>query len=986
MSLSYKLDSSEYGWWANLTSWLSIQNDTIMQGLAVTDTTGDLLNRFNGIAPKGDYIIRDGYYHNGYYILVGSYSCRVQVYNPTAIPVVGPFFFDAWDGFILICRGHSMFTRRQPQRPIDSAGAELGPASVVPDAASYTFIPMRMPMIGSLCPPASGLSTFDLLDESAEGLYGVIPMKSEDTVTIANTAIQENIAIQVCVYHNIRNDVGYDAALYALDGTESKPYYAYLNFTATQQPEDTANGVIQYEWDVAGSIESCWTGANAQSDLQAGTYGAFGIVREIDEIAIVENMCGVSDDYTWDRYLEGRLPDGTNPSGGGAAGSDQQAFSNGYAPSKFLGFNDFSEFYISATGQTLPGTHNLFAGETYVWDTTDPAGVATATYPFVLYQRMPPTVIEDMAGAVVPFTYLGPYFLGLPAYKSPNLVGNTDGDLGFKMVDSTPTRVVPFFDGAVAVDVLPPSESIRFNVADNEFSTLAIIALNNFLDEPGGNRESSYFVLRPYDFVTTTVVAVPFALSGTPFVSATSVTMPQATATTAVQYRTFTVDEENISKNTLGQGNKPSPGAFYMTDLDTGEYVGFIGNYWRFPTFPTSDPDVQTPPPAGEPSRFGLGFGGYQSPGVGGPFLFAYDTNYNAPTITGVSPNFEINQQGILINAGEAIDESIASGTATDRSVVSCRWDNDRDQWLLTTTDAANGWSVVSVDSTWSEYLDQTANFTPPTAFDAATYFPITMSNSLDGLVVWGLSQAEATGKVGFRTSTPAAFSSHSWGPGDIDTFNYATDSQFYAVRIDGTTGRSARVWIDYMLYDGVDSVIALQLRDWGMRVTVENVEWFKARILRDGDLKAKGEEIEEWMDEQGQQYREMLKEKERGGRLRRRRSQVSAYKREVGDLMTPDALDTQVYDFVPQGLAAQQRLKDSEGALKEVPPDSIEAMVERDYRAGFDTTPSGVEEPGDQPAEEPSKPAGTFMDTGDAPERQPGEGGDPDEEYISED
>jgi hypothetical protein len=60
--------------------------------------------------------------------------------------------------------------------------------------------------------------------------------------------------------------------------------------------------------------------------------------------------------------------------------------------------------------------------------------------------------------------------------------------------------------------------------------------------------------------------------------------------------------------------------------------------------------------------------------------------------------------------------------------------------------------------------------------------------------------------------------------------------------------------------------------------------------------------------------------------------------------------------------------------------------MVERDYRAGFDTTPSGVEEPGDQPAEDPSKPAGTFMDTGDAPERQPGEGGDPDEEYISED
>ena len=187
------------------------------------------------------------------------------------------------------------------------------------------------------------------------------------------------------------------------------------------------------------------------------------------------------------------------------------------------------------------------------------------------------------------------------------------------------------------------------------------------------------------------------------------------------------------------------------------------------------------------------------------------------------------------------------------------------------------------------------------------------------------------------------------------------------------------------MLYDGVDAVFAMQLRDWGMRVTVENVEWFKARVLQDGDLKAKGEEIEEWMEEQGRQYQDMMKQKERSGRLRKRRSQISAYKREVEDLMTPDQIDSQVYDFVPKGIAAQQRLKTSEGALKEVPPDSIEAMVERDYRAGFDTTPSGVTEPGQQLAEDPAKPAGTFMDTGDAPKKAPDEGGDPDEEYISE-
>ena len=258
------------------------------------------------------------------------------------------------------------------------------------------------------------------------------------------------------------------------------------------------------------------------------------------------------------------------------------------------------------------------------------------------------------------------------------------------------------------------------------------------------------------------------------------------------------------------------------------------------------------------------------------------------------------------------------------------------------------------------------------------------MSDALDGLVLFGERSQDDLGNVGmFPIYGPEYDATIPWAVG---TYKAKTTVEMVGYRIDGSTGRTARVWIDYMLYDGVDAVIAMQLRDWGMRVTVENVEWFKARVLQEGDIKAKGEEIEQWMEQQGKEYQDMMKEKERGGRLRKRRSQISAYKREVGDLMTPDQIDTQVYDFVPKGIAAQQRLKTSEGALKEVPPDSIEAMVERDYRAGFDTTPSGVIEPGDQLPEDPAKPAGTFMDTGDGPKKAPDEGGDPDEEYISED
>jgi len=389
MSLSYKLDSSEYGWWSNLISWLSVDNLTMLQGTGITPpaapATDPLLQRWSGLAPTGEYIIRDGYYHNGYYMIVGSYSCRTQIYKSGLLPL-GPIYFDAWDGFLLICRGHSMFNRRAPaNRPINlSTNEQLGPAKIVPDVSSYSFIPMRMPFIGSLASGAAAPADFAPLNDSAQGLYGVIPMKSSESVTINNeTPIQSDLTIQVCGYHNIRSDLGYNAGLNVLDGMESKPYYAYLRFgISAENPEDTQEGTIQYEWDQETSLECCWQGALAQSNLDDPlpvgnqVYGGFGNVRDIDEIAIVGNMTTNVGAYTPDDYVAGMLPDGTNPSGG-ITGSDERAFSNGYAPSKFLGFNDFSEFYVEATATIVRGVHNLFAGETYVWDTTDPTGTVT---------------------------------------------------------------------------------------------------------------------------------------------------------------------------------------------------------------------------------------------------------------------------------------------------------------------------------------------------------------------------------------------------------------------------------------------------------------------------------------------------------------------------------------------------------------------------------------------------------------------------------
>ena len=54
---------------------------------------------------------------------------------------------------------------------------------------------------------------------------------------------------------------------------------------------------------------------------------------------------------------------------------------------------------------------------------------------------------------------------------------------------------------------------------------------------------------------------------------------------------------------------------------------------------------------------------------------------------------------------------------------------------------------------------------------------------------------------------------------------------------LDGATGREAFVWVDYILFDGADAVIATKLRERGMKVTIDSVEWFKRKIINSGDL-----------------------------------------------------------------------------------------------------------------------------------------------------
>ena len=63
-------------------------------------------------------------------------------------------------------------------------------------------------------------------------------------------------------------------------------------------------------------------------------------------------------------------------------------------------------------------------------------------------------------------------------------------------------------------------------------------------------------------------------------------------------------------------------------------------------------------------------------------------------------------------------------------------------------------------------------------------------------------------------------------------------------------TNHKAQVYFEYILYDGIDSLIAKKLQQLGVRVTITNLEWYKQDILKQGlDLDA--DFFREWAESQ---------------------------------------------------------------------------------------------------------------------------------------
>ena len=439
----------------------------------------------------------------------------------------------------------------------------------------------------------------------------------------------------------------------------------------------------------------------------------------------------------------------------------------------------------------------------------------------------------------------------------------------------------------------------------------------------------------------------PFGVKGGPFETVGGFTLPDRWTGKAVQQRTYNQNEEAEAKKLSEYPNPIEPPLEVLTpgepavqnltavedrtlkqllekdptlEGQTADPINFLSG--------TGSPNIQQPGLPnnsagaflGVPANIAYGFIGYTA-GVG-PVIFMYDfgtVTMSIPTTLNAAvqyyvgnsnpdPFFGVSQGADILEVGDSMNNAIVSDAGdTNRRCISGQWDVDRDQWIFSfgLNGAGNSGTVLSCNSAFNRqppnqvaYLDQTDQFINLVSDQRTSlYTPRNMTPYLDGIVLFG---GEPDYTLPGRPGIPAI---------DVPSpiAGQPVVKGFQTFTISGTTGRTARVWTDYLLFDGVDSLVAVELQNLGLRVTVENVEWYKAKILRKGELGLTPEEIEDWVRSQQTEYRETLKLKERQGRLRTRRRQQAAWREGLEDTLAGDFYETTGFENLEQLDAAAE-------------------------------------------------------------------------------
>lgn len=769
-------------------------------------------------------------------------------------------------------------------------------------------------------------------------------------------------------------------------------------------------GFTQFSTRANQTIKMAWN-ATANDTLYGGA--AQGTATSDDmkwRLADIEEICSISADdrgafggsYNYSFYEDGWLPNGVNICTGDVIPSqDTTASVWGYYPKKFVDIQGYSSqlsLFGAVTEQVI--TPAMCGGDVWV-GTSDPTGLlpSAKSYPMigqmawdilgVATRHLPPLPGECGSTVQAPFmqiqsselsyTAINTGFATEPSIKLPSKVTNlVKTDALVANWDSLENSYVAF--------VTAPFEQ----VGNDYFSAIG----NN----PSGRQPLFYALFNGIKYADSTIGTGiftcqtnpfdeatfwnPFAFNGLRLDNFTTDTIPidMANKWTAkcIQTRTFTEKEEEGAKDLAPiLGFDPfspifSPDPLSVFNSRNGEAVGVRNNYPRLGLEPQSDeynPGLNEANQQGATSGESVGAMGWKNVAGGvAPVVFVADSGggwIKDPSFPITNPNYAPapTYSNAFQNRGDTFNAKITDApNSNTRIALGASWDNDRDQWIFLFSNfsavVANDYtSVVSVTSTFTDtarygsaYLDQTNRFgSSPTEYNNAIWNSFPMTNNLDGLVIFGVTNPSLpfdfsdTGSLAYATNTqhdaPQQIYAKPTTTGGTITlptqsvgcaagtdpttvsYNPSTISVF---NIDGSTGREAFVWVDYVLFDGADAVIATKLRERGMKVTIDAVEWFKRKIINSGDLNIKQEEIELWMRQQQDEFQMMMRDAERMGRVRKRKKQVSAYSLDKLEILNTDFEDKEVQEFMKNYLPQSR------------PPTPEEEMLERQRKGGY--------------------------------------------------
>ena len=856
-----------------------------------------------------DVIIRGSRFANDFYYVWGSYKGYFQDLYGAGVSGI------AWDGFVTIIPAHAMETR------FTNPTAQLSNVN-----ASYSW-PMRLPY--KLSPGAVG----DAAAIAADSEVGVHALDYALGINLFTSASPLNAPNLSFFWMGHQRTV-------AANGTLDMPYIAcggtiqidinLPNYGSPGRAESIFYDVIE---DWGWSRTQADTQAPAGFPLTNGQNFPRPIEGAVSQLQTRTSFYGRSDTLN---VADTLLSNFNNPA----------ATTSGYYISRI--------YDMVSTEEGTAGGFSLVVCES---SRINAAGTAVAgTVPVMaLWRSRYSNFVELDYPASTPT--LGMIF---KAAVPPQFI--------------TDTSIAAYdYEGAWANVISPP---LLEDLENAGFPASFLVGINN-LDIGGvktcailGAASSDVIFGGGYENVdgfgayANSFALVPIAIKGNSFTTATGIALPEGIGSKwtgrAQQQATFTPFYEDNCKGTdvyreYLKNNPGRPTAGFLIDPDLEK------NLLNDPTISPEDIGISSlvginpqainamgpiigtgniflsglsnkPSPTLAQPYSNLGYGLLAYVPGGDPYVFMYDygtisalitvASLITPPVAPAEPTFDIRASGL--QEGDNMNTAFTVGsTSTTRRPISASWDNDRDQWIFTFADTTNGFGFMSVNSAFSSqeggnqfsFLDQSNNFVLPGSISAVDPTPESciytsrmMTPILDGMCIIGATD-DVTVK-GQRALTAVAIPQA--GPG-------GTAPNFAVYTITGSTGRSVNVWVDYLLFDGVDSLIATELQTMGLRVNVENVEWYKAKIIRKGDLGFTPEEIEDWVRSQQEEYKATKRLKERQGRSRVRKRQVQAWQEDQADFQ--ELVDG---DFTESG--GFENIKEFDKAAAEYVPDPSEA------------------------------------------------------------